>query len=94
MDYEVSSGNVFEDLGVKDPEIMQLKSELVYQIQVICEKRGYTQKEIAKLFNSGQPSISRLFAGNLRGFTVDALLKYLIKLGYEFQIKIKVKGKK
>lgn len=39
-----SSGNVFEDLGFPDPETHALKAALVYRIDTLIKKNGFTQK--------------------------------------------------
>ncbi len=42
MTVEKSSGNVFADLGVANPEREQLKAHLTLQIYRIIKKRGLT----------------------------------------------------
>lgn len=46
QDYEESSGNVFEDLGIENPEQELLKAELLYLIhKAIAEKFPTTQSD-------------------------------------------------
>jgi predicted XRE-type DNA-binding protein len=40
IDYTVSSGNVFADLGVADPDEADTKAELAFQINSLIESRG------------------------------------------------------
>ncbi len=39
-DYTVSSGNVFDDVGVADPDEADTKPELASQINSLIERRG------------------------------------------------------
>jgi predicted XRE-type DNA-binding protein len=63
------SGNVFKDIGLKNPEEFRAKAELALQISKIIERRGLTQAQAAKLIGAVQPDISRLKNGQLGGFT-------------------------
>lgn len=41
-DYIISSGNVFADLGLSNPEERLAKAELAFQINTIIEQKGLT----------------------------------------------------
>ncbi len=89
------SGNVFKDLGFKDPEEYKAKAELALQISKIIEKRDLTQTQASKLIGATQPDISKLKTGQLSGFTIDRLLDFLRHLDRSIEIHIKGKrGKK
>jgi len=47
IDYTVSSGNVFADLGVADPDEADTKAELAVQINSLIGSRGMTQNQEA-----------------------------------------------
>jgi predicted XRE-type DNA-binding protein len=88
------SGNVFEDLGFDNPEEYQAKAELALQIIKIIEERALTQKEAATLIGATQPDISKLKSGQLKGFTLDRLFSFLLRLNRNIQIRVtKAKGK-
>jgi predicted XRE-type DNA-binding protein len=88
------SGNVFEDLGFDNPEEYQAKAELALQIIKIIEDRALTQKEAATLIGATQPDISKLKSGQLKGFTLDRLFSFLLRLNRNIQIRVtKAKGK-
>jgi len=88
------SGNVFEDLGFDNPEEYQAKAELALQIIKIIEDRALTQKEAAPLIGATQPDISKLKSGQLKGFTLDRLFSFLLRLNRNIQIRVtKAKGK-
>jgi predicted XRE-type DNA-binding protein len=44
LDYEVSSGNIFRDLGFPDAEELHIKASLAIEIGQIIRRRGLTQK--------------------------------------------------
>ena len=88
---EVSSGNVFADLGLPDPEERLLKAELVFKIARLIEKKGLTQAEVAKRTELDQPKISRLLNGHLSGFSVDRLFAVLNRLGHSVEVRISAK---
>lgn len=75
-----SSGNVYEDLGVRDAKSMKIKSMIAMEIQRIIQKRGLTQAEAAALMGIDQPKISAIFSGKFRGFTIDRMIRFLERL--------------
>jgi predicted XRE-type DNA-binding protein len=61
------SGNVFVDLGF-DPaeaEVLQLRADVMFALERLIEKRGWTQAETAKHPGINQPRVSRLRNGAL-----------------------------
>ena len=86
--FELSSGNVFKDLDLPNPETKLLKAQLAFHLCKIINNQNLTQKQIAKILYLDQPKISHILRGNLRAFSVERLLKFIFLLGYEFEIKI------
>jgi len=87
-----SSGNVFADLSVADPEEALVKAELVGAISAIIGGRHLTQTEAAELLGIDQPKISALLRGRLTGFSVDRLLRFLVALDRDVEIVVKPKA--
>ena len=88
------SGNVFQDLGFDNPEEYRAKAELALEIIRIIEDRTLTQKEAAILIGATQPDISKLKSGQLKGFTLDRLFSFLLRLNRNIQIRVtKARGK-
>lgn len=83
-----SSGNIFEDLGYLDAEA-QAKSKLAIEIFLIIKARKLTQKEAAKIMKTDQPHVSDILRGKLSRFTMDRLMRCLLALGRDVEIKIK-----
>lgn len=82
------SGNIFEDLGFENPAEYQAKAQLALQIIKIIEKRKLTQKQAAKLIGAQQPDISNLKNGRLKGFTLDRLFSFLLRLDRSIEIRV------
>lgn len=92
-DYEISSGNVFQDLGLPNAEAELLKAKLSLQIFRLIKKRGLTQEQAAKLLGVRQPEISKLKNGKFSRFRVERLFHFLNRLDRKITIKI-TKAKK
>ncbi|HVC48322.1 MAG TPA: helix-turn-helix transcriptional regulator [Terracidiphilus sp.] len=87
-DYTVSSGNVFADLGVPNPEEALAKAELAHKIAVLIRARGLTQAQAAKLLGVDQPKVSALIRGRLAGFSLERLMRFLLRLGQDIRITV------
>ena len=88
---EVSSGNVFADLGLSNPEERLLKAELVRKISEIITNLNLTQVQAAEILGIDQPKVSLLIRGRLSGFSTDRLMNYLNKLGSDVESTVKPK---
>jgi predicted XRE-type DNA-binding protein len=86
--YEEGSANVFEDIGVRDPENSSLRADLVLQLSDIIRERGLNQTEIAALLDIDQPKVSKLMRGLISGFTSDRLLRFISALGGDVKIEV------
>ena len=86
--YEESSGNVFADLGIKNPEEALAKSELARQIAKLIKKKKLTQKQAAEILGIDQPKISALIRGRLRSFSLERLICFLNELGQDVSIMV------
>ena len=83
-----SSGNVFADLGLPNPEGRLAKSRLAALITEIVRNKGWTQAEAALRLNTHQPTISALRKGRLSSITYDRLVGWLVMLGRPVEIRI------
>ncbi len=88
-DYTVSSGNVFADLGLRNPEEMLAKAELAHKITRVIRDQGLTQVQAAKLLGVDQPKISALIRGRLSGFSLERLMRFLLLLGQDIRITVR-----
>jgi predicted XRE-type DNA-binding protein len=88
---EVSSGNVFADLGLPNSEEMLVKAELASKIGEIIETRSLTQMDAAEILGIDQPKVSALIRGRLTGFSTERLFRFLNALGSDVEISVKPK---
>jgi predicted XRE-type DNA-binding protein len=86
---EPSSGNVFADLDLKNPDELLAKAELVQRNCDIIAERKLTQTKSAFLLGIDQPKISALMRGELDGFSLDRLFRFLNALGRDVDIVIR-----
>jgi len=87
-----SSGNVFADLGVEQPEEALAKAQLVSRLADIIEERGLTQTQAASILGIAQPKISALLRGHFDGFSLERLFHLLIALGTDITITMQPKS--
>jgi predicted XRE-type DNA-binding protein len=87
--YEVGSGNVFKDIGVPNAEEHLVKAQLVFKIDAILKRQRMKQKEAADLFGVRQPDISNMLRGEFRQFSVERLLRFLVRLNQDVEIVVR-----
>ena len=87
-EFEVSSGNVFADLGLENAAERLAKARLAGKINEIIEENGWDQATAAKKLGTHQPVISDLRRGRLRSVTYDRLVAWLIALGWSVDIRL------
>lgn len=87
-----SSGNVFADLELREPDEALAKADLAAKISSIITHRHLTQVEAANILGIDQPKVSALMRGRLAGFSTERLLRFLKSLGRDVEIVIKKRG--
>jgi len=87
--YESGSQNVFKDLGVRNADEHLVKAQLVFKIDTLMKKRGLKQIEAADLFGIRQPDVSKMLSGDFRQFSVERLLRFLVALDQDVEIRVK-----
>jgi len=85
---QASSGNIFADLHISQPEQYLAKAELAAKIFRIVKQRRLTQQATGKLLGINQPKVSALLNGNLDGFSSDRLFRFLNALGCDVRITV------
>ncbi len=86
---EKSSGNVFADLGLPNPEQELLKAHLTLQIYKIIKERGLRQAEAGKILGIKQPHVSALMRNRSGNFSVARLMDFLTALGQDIEITVR-----
>jgi predicted XRE-type DNA-binding protein len=89
--FEKSSGNVFADVGFTSAEAAELtaKSNLIIAIKDTIKQRKLTQQKAARLCDTGQPMLSKVFRGRMESVTIDRLASWLNALGRDVEIIVK-----
>lgn len=86
-----SSGNVFADIGLPDPDEELTKAQLASQIRQVIRRRRLTQVAAASLMGIDQPKVSALLNGRLGSFSSERLMRLLTALGQDVEITVKSK---
>jgi predicted XRE-type DNA-binding protein len=86
---EESSGNIFADLGLPNPEQELLKARLTLQIYKIVKARGLTQAQAGELLGIKQPHVSALMRNRAGNFSIGRLIEFLTALGQDVKITVK-----
>jgi len=93
VDYEVSSGNVFKDLGLPDSDELDIKANLAIKIGQIIARRGLSQVKAAAALGIDQPKVSAIVRGHLEKFSIERLCEFLTRLGCDVDIQVREKRK-
>jgi predicted XRE-type DNA-binding protein len=93
IEAETSSGNVFADLGLPNPEQELLKAQLMLQIYRIVKHRKLTQAEAGEVLGIKQPHVSGLMRGLSGNFSVERLMDFLAALGQDIEIRVRPASK-
>lgn len=88
-----SSGNVFADLNVPNADEYLAKAELAAKIVAEIQRRRLTQVKAAAILGLDQPKISALKQGRLAGFSIERLLRFVLALGNDVEIRVKARAK-
>jgi predicted XRE-type DNA-binding protein len=83
-----SSGNVFADLGIRNPQEKQAKVRLAVAINQIIQGRKLSQTAAARQLRVNQPKVSALSNYQLDGFSVERLMNFLTALDRDVHIVI------
>ena len=88
MQVHSSSGNVFADLGLANPDQLMLKAELIDRIDELISARQLTETEAAELLGIDRSTFSALIRGKLSAFSTECLFRFLNALGSNVEIRI------
>ena len=91
-DFELirGSGNVYADLGIKNPEQRQLRAILAAEIGKTRADEKLTVRAAEKITGVAAADFSRIRQAKLKGFTIDRLMTILDRLGRDVQVSVVV----
>jgi predicted XRE-type DNA-binding protein len=92
LEGNLSSGNVFADIGLPNAGELYEKAELVRLIGHQIRERKLTQSKAAAMMNLNQPDVSKLLRGRFAGFSLERLLLFIRALGNDIEIRVKPTG--
>jgi predicted XRE-type DNA-binding protein len=93
VEIQESSGNVFADLGLPDPEKHMIKAQLVDAIIDAMDRFKLTQAQAALQMGLTQPKVSEMIRGHFSGISERKLMDCLNRLGYDIEIRLKAPRK-
>lgn len=73
------------------PDELLAKAELAAKIIREIQRRRITQSEAAGILGIDQPKVSALKQGRLSGFSIERLMRFLLRLGRDVEITVKQK---
>jgi predicted XRE-type DNA-binding protein len=84
------SGNVFRDLGFREPEArnLALRSEIMIRIEEFVERSGMTQARAAARLGLTQPRLNALLKGKIDQFSLDALVNAATRAGLQVDLRV------
>ncbi len=88
------SGNVFRDLGSKNPDADQFKAILAAEIIKALDRERLTVREANARTGIAAADFSRIRNADLGRFTVDRLMAILNRLGSRIEVKVRVRREK
>jgi predicted XRE-type DNA-binding protein len=88
IEFEISSGNVFADLGLEDTDQLLARAQIGFHVFRILEGKRLRQREIAEILGIAQPDVSHLMNGHFSRFTTDKLLDFLQRLDLKVRIEV------
>jgi len=86
---EESSGNIFADLGLANPEQERLKAHLTLRIYRIIKARKLTQARAGEIIGVAQPQVSLLMRNRSGNFSIERLMNFLTALGQDVEITVR-----
>lgn len=88
---EESSGNVFADIGSRNPDEKLLRSQLLAAAQAVIRRRRLSQARVAALAGIKQPEVSNLVNGKFTAFSADRIASILSALGYDVEVRLRAR---
>lgn len=79
--YTVSSGNIFADAGLPNPDEYLARAKLLSYIVSEIDRRSLSQSQAASLLDVPQSHIRLLLQAHLSSFSLEYLLQMVTKLG-------------
>jgi predicted XRE-type DNA-binding protein len=86
-----SSGNVFADMGLAEPEEDLTKAQLASQIRAAIKRQRLTLFTAAARLGLGEREVSAVLNGRLVNISSEQLRRSLMALGQDVEITVRTK---
>jgi predicted XRE-type DNA-binding protein len=80
--------SAFHEIGMERPDELVAKSQLMTLISSEIRKRGFTQSVAGEILGLDQPNVSALMNEKISRFSLEKLMAYAGKLGFEVSIHV------
>lgn len=84
--YTISSGNIFADAGLPNPDECLARAKLLSYIVSEIDRRSLSQGQAASLLDVPQSHVHLLLQAHLSSFSLKYLLQMVTKLGMHVMI--------
>ncbi len=91
IEFYIGSGNVFADLGLPNPEELQLKATLSIEIEQAIKEKRLTKKQAALLLGLSKEELAHLLGHGFSDLPISQLIGYLRCLEREVELSATVR---
>ena len=89
VEIELSSGNIYSDLGFINARRLKIKSGLAIKISKAMRDLGLSQEAAGRRMGLTQSKVSGLLRGDFTNISERKLMDCLNKLGFDIEITVK-----
>ena len=82
----IGTGNVFADLGLPNPEELQLKADLAIELRQAIQDQKLTRKRAAEIMAIDKSGVDQIFDGKYFDRTVNDRILFLSRLGRQVEL--------
>ena len=82
------SDNPFRDVGLPNPELENARATLAAEIIGILNARNLSKRKAASITGIDPADITRIRNADLKGFTMDRMVKILATLNHRVEVKV------
>ena len=83
------SDNPFRDAGLPHPELENARAVLAAEIIGILNKQNLSKRKAAAITGIDPADITRIRNADLKGFTIDRMIKILESLNHKIEIRVR-----
>ena len=80
--------NPFRDVGLPNPELENARATLAAEIIGILNARNLSKRKAASITGIDPADITRIRNADLKGFTMDRMVKILATLNHRVEVKV------